>query len=472
MKRALYEPYLDRRSWSPEELARIGFYDDGMTQAQVTAMVNDLRWVTPTNHLASRGVVLVATGAFSPFHSGHIRMLDLAKRNLESQGVAVAGAYIHPDHDAYVSRKGAGVYPASARIHIAQEATKDIPWLAVDPWNALFQKRDLNYTTVLARTQKYLSQFGDYRVVFVCGSDNRTFAEAFNADEFVVVGRPGQDDAHPSAIDLSSTRMRAFGLATFAAPDPGTPYLIRGDLEWATAHWQVPPAELEYFMDDLSAAFYDIWRIPPIVLSVAKQAERLRSFREPHISFDRVTGSTHWVSRVFDACTHQHSPVQWLSSDLSNIPAGEFALVDDDIASGTTVRRIIDRTPQVKWTKVIGMADWIQPRPWFDVVDARDFLFGARGGGLWVSENRAGKRHLYRAPYISPWVNLAQRARISPLAQPAFNHAILRANLRFFRRVPFRVGDTDNIEFWQRLGFTPDTPMTEVCNELLKWNPN
>ena len=464
--RHTYEPYLSRRNWTESELNQVGFFEDGLSEQELETVLNDRRWVTPTSHLLSSGVVLCATGAFSPFHAGHLKMLEIAKKEIEDAGGSVAGAFVQPDHDGYVSFKRGGVAAcdAATRIHIAQQATKHVPWIAVDPWPSIYQDRALNYTTILSRTDKYLSDFGKYNLVYVFGSDNEGFKLAFSPSEYVCVGRPGYGLPHPASIDISSTSVRK-SLEQYPPfvgdfPSKALSYVVRDDLSWATSHWSNTSHAVERFKANLSNAFEEVWGQSPTWYELKCDVA------EPHISFDRNTGAKHWVSRVFNPCTHQNRPVSWLSSDLSEIPAGEYALVDDDIASGTTVSYIKQHTPQVTWTKTIGLLELAARAPVFDVVDARDFLFGSKLGGLCVND----RKQVLRAPYITPWVNLTQRAKIIPSRQAAFVRRVILANIEFFKEIDVRVKDTDNPRFWQRLGYDSTTPMLDISSQLLNWN--
>lgn len=471
MIRRDFEPFLSRREWwMDDELEAVGFFDDGLNREDLNLRLNDKRWVTPTNHLGPKGVVLCMTGAFSPFHAGHLRALEIAKETVEASGRVVAGALIQPDHDAYVSAKrgGAAKCDASTRIHLAQEVTKHVPWIAVDPWPSLYQDRALNYTTILRRTERYLGP--GYQVVYVFGSDNAGFADAFLPHEYVCVARPGYGTLQPSqySIAISSTDVRSATKPVYPYPTVKKPYLVRDDIYWATQGWGALRNVRAEFVNDLMSVFKEVVGWYPALLDPSVQKQRLDVLKRPHVSFDRVTGATHWVSRVFNPCTHQHEPARWLSSDLSLIPPGNYALIDDDIASGATVDYIRSQTPQVNWIEMISMTQWSRKGDWFDIVDARDFLFGARMGGLCIAMGG----EVVRAPYITPWVNLMQRAKIPPHKQPAFVQAIIRANVRFFSRAPITVAQTENRAFWARLGYGLDTPMLVVCNDLLTWNPN
>ncbi len=101
------------------------------------------------------------------------------------------------------------------------------------------------------------------------------------------------------------------------------------------------------------------------------------------------------------------------------IPAGEYTLVDDDIASGGTfafVRELLKTyKPSVTITKevsllqlslnAIGYKDYVIE----DVIDAHDFIQTSKTSGL-VIETLAG---LTRELYSSAAVNLATRAKIN-----------------------------------------------------------
>lgn len=468
MNRASYEPYLTGRSWSKDDLTQIGFFDDGLSKAELESVLNDRRWVTPTSHLQTDGVVLCTTGAFSPFHLGHLRMLEIAKGELEARGIQVSGALVQPDHDAYVSVKcqGQAACPAAQRIFMAEEGTRGTPWIAVDPWAALYQDRALNYTTILERTRRLLA---GRKVVYVFGSDNANFSRVFDDGDAVCVGRPGFAEPHPKAIAISSAMVRAEGrFLAFPTPTDDAPYLIRNDLQWATHGWDVSPAELDKFLSALKAAFSRFSTVAPVLLSVDEQQRALSSFSQSYVSFDPVTGSNTWVSRIFGACGPQHEPVAWHASDLSTIPPGDFVLLDDDEQSGGTVSFIKEHTPQVRWVDTAFLADWVHRGRRFDLMDARDFLFGARRAGLFIGDGV----DIYRAPYISPWVNLARRAKIPPAAQASFVRNIIAANACFFEKAAMTVARTHNPAFWQRLGFQDDTPMLDICRQLLLWNPN
>ncbi|KAF8391680.1 hypothetical protein HHK36_023988 [Tetracentron sinense] len=148
-------------------------------------------------------VVLVSTGSFNPPTYMHLRMFELARDALNSEGYYVIGGYMSPANDAYKKR---GLISVEHRIQMCDLACKSSPFIMVDPWefklcgnvekkhNAMFYKTSLHFIlyqfcgikarqssyqrtlTVLARIKSYLCESGfisreSLKVMLVCGSD-------------------------------------------------------------------------------------------------------------------------------------------------------------------------------------------------------------------------------------------------------------------------------------------------------------
>ncbi|XP_010669696.1 nicotinamide/nicotinic acid mononucleotide adenylyltransferase isoform X2 [Beta vulgaris subsp. vulgaris] len=117
-------------------------------------------------------VVLVATGSFNPPTFMHLRMFELARDALSSEGYHVIGAYISPVNDAYKKR---GLLSAEHRIEMCQLACKSSNYIMVDTWEAK-QATYQRTLTVLSRVKSFLCENslvspGSLRVMLVCGSD-------------------------------------------------------------------------------------------------------------------------------------------------------------------------------------------------------------------------------------------------------------------------------------------------------------
>ncbi|XXG50576.1 hypothetical protein AAC387_Pa02g4562 [Persea americana] len=111
-------------------------------------------------------VVLVSTGSFNPPTYMHLRMFELARDAVKSEGCCVIGGYLSPANDAY---KKKGLLSAEHRIQMCELACRSSSLIMVDPW----EQRTL---TVLERIKSFLCDEGlvpreKLKVMLLCGSD-------------------------------------------------------------------------------------------------------------------------------------------------------------------------------------------------------------------------------------------------------------------------------------------------------------
>ncbi|CAL5392511.1 hypothetical protein HYC85_011571 [Camellia sinensis] len=117
-------------------------------------------------------VVLVSTGSFNPPTYMHLRIFELARDALNSEGFCVIGGYMSPVNDAYQKRS---LISAKHRIEMCHLACRSSEFIMVDPWEAsqdTFQRT----LTVLCRIKSSLCDSGrisgeSLKVMLVCGSD-------------------------------------------------------------------------------------------------------------------------------------------------------------------------------------------------------------------------------------------------------------------------------------------------------------
>ncbi|KAL6198565.1 hypothetical protein ACLB2K_028354 [Fragaria x ananassa] len=117
-------------------------------------------------------VVLVATGSFNPPTYMHLRMLELARDALNSEGFCVIGGYISPVNNAYNKR---GLISAEHRIQLCHLACKSSEFIMVDPWEAR-QSTFQRTLSVLSRVKGFFSASGlipseSLKCMLICGSD-------------------------------------------------------------------------------------------------------------------------------------------------------------------------------------------------------------------------------------------------------------------------------------------------------------
>jgi hypothetical protein len=247
-------------------------------------------------------------------------------------------------------------------------------------------------------------------------------------------------------------------------------YAFRDDLEWATAHWRARTDEealdraliifREGLVHALSEAFAEVkWPDRPRALNIRLLdvdsqnafAQSLRRER-PLLSLDLCVHADAYLHlcREFALADGQiHSqrmrarpnypPLSEQLQTIFQTISGEFSLIDDDIASGLTRASalLLLEAYGLEVADSLSLLEMTGPRP-YDVVDARDFLVGARDAGLVV---RVGDK-LSRAPYLLPWVNLNTRAKIPPSSEHAFNQRLWELNIEFFTGLDLLVMDT------------------------------
>lgn len=117
-------------------------------------------------------VVLLLPGSFNPPTYMHLRMFELARDQLLSDGYVVLGGYISPVNDAYGKK---GLASAEHRINLCQLASEDSSFIMVDPWEAK-QSSYQRTLVVLRRVESSLRASGlvnteSLRVMLLCGAD-------------------------------------------------------------------------------------------------------------------------------------------------------------------------------------------------------------------------------------------------------------------------------------------------------------
>lgn len=471
-------------------LERAGFFYDGLTQAQrrsLGLLGNPLPtcwepFVTPLpspDQLArlpadQPWVVLVTTGGFAPFHEGHLAMLQAAEELALAQGWPVLGTFVSPSHDGYVAGKDggrAGAYPAAWRMDQIRHALDQSPGSMqrfVDPWEALVAPRPVNFTAVLRRLERYLAHHLGHPVkaVYVFGADNADFAQVFEQPQAsICVGRLGLP-LPPAGLGveldhpLSSSLVRRKVVPTIPPAPRGT-YVLRDEGLWALEPWRHGQMSDEQLLAAWNAFAQDVeealrhaftlgggpcpehWCRLPIASQralVAKWAQEA-----PVISMDPCTedveGVIAWgMSRRFRLADHQRRPHGWGQRPGAPVLPNELPprviLVDDDTSSGHTLAMaragLAARGVEVLDTRLLIPACLPSGTEIFDVVDLRDFLPGARQGGLAV-QHPDGR--VERHPYWAPVVDLHTRARLPWGTGWATTQRLQAAAATFFNRL-------------------------------------
>lgn len=412
-----------------------------------------------------KNVVLIACGAFSPLHVGHIEMMNIAKSYVESQGYNVCGGIISPSHDNYVNQKRNG----EAKMFILDrviEAEKLIQstqndWLSIDLWEGAYVPVSINQTVVIDRIYRLLNDKEKEKmdVIFVFGSDNYAFRYIFmNHDKCICVKRNNTTALPPyseqnelnvvlngntinNKVSSTSIRNNGYQLNKKETTDY---FEIRNDIYESLNYLGLDKEKSIEMYQELANIFHKYVQGNPQILEVNVQ-EQIQKFNNiyaknpiPFLSADLYIKSDIPlnVSRKFDYLSGQ---VQSKSLILRNgktlkpfnIPKGSYYLIDDDITSGYTIQQIKNNLPKdVEIIGTMGLNDLVRNKNKiaFDIVDARDFILGAENCGLQVSIGHS----VMRVPYFYPYVNLYNRASIYATKQKELTIAIYQFNINFY----------------------------------------
>jgi len=328
-------------------------------------------------------------------------------------------------------------------------------------------------------------------------------------------------------FDISSTGIRSEGsaamperssayyctlkenIARAEQPIPIRRYLIRDESEWAIAPWcdeESGPQMIQAaqgLRDTLRSALKEACLHAPLpdqalslqieIPSLRAQADYAQALKQTAdtITLDACTEGTHRleVSRLFGLADGQCFSTQVtprpgfppITEQIQNVPPGDYTLLDDDIASGQTMRMMMAVFPEgIRISRILSLleqtrkidsfsVDQIDYQDFYDVVDFRDFLLGSRNGGLVV---RLPNRQVARVPYMAPYVTLSTRIRLPASQEVTFAREMWRANERFFsdagRIILVEECDPAAQNLMVYLGFSLKCPVQEA----VRWHLN
>lgn len=479
-----------------ETVVAAGWFDEELSQPldEDVESYSTHSYTTPLDQISSNDeegevAVLYYTGCFAPIHEGHLTVMRLAKETVEQKtGLPVVAGYFAPDHDGYVSTKTGddAEYVAAERVSFIQQTCEEEDWMQVDVWPSLYAPTDLNFTTLYDRFTKYVQHWlpnKKVRIYYVFGGDNYRFANTFTKyGQGVCVPREGVEMdktlllpnervlwSEKSSTSHSSTAIRA---ARNANPEKEAFYVLRNDLPLA---FPEPPNPL---MDSA-----DIGRVLVSLLSrhtgmevqevnVLEQVKEFRS-EKPFISLDCFLETEHKLelTRVFVAGDKQKfsklhtnrvgtAPIV---EQISWIPAGVYDLVDDDIATGATMHTVETLLNQygIQTGEFKSLLDSYGDEV-FDVLDMRDFVLGAKHGGLTV---RTVSGETTRVMYAAPYVNLVTRAKMDPEVALNFSLSVWRMNAAIYKETGVTVKDIAGMQDYSLFGFHSDMLVEELCRK-------
>lgn len=314
--------------------------------------------------------------------------------------------------------------------------------------------------------------------------------------------RQGRVDYVPHATQHRAARLfkgsvQSPGEGTRAPATVTKKYLLRNDLAHATSHWTdvACPEKLETATVSFLGRICEILRDAvaaeaelQVLDLVAQQnlAARWEAQGDNLVSLDPCLNTRHSlaISRLFEASSGQvrahcftnrpgSASIAQQVLALKRSGVTDFVCVDDDKATGSTQRQVEThfslcglRPPVFRFLNeyCINSSEAVE-----DIVDARDFLLGARDGGLVVGLPGSGLAG--RAPYMLPFTNLVFRAKIKPEVLMQVSRALWQCNLDFFEHVPLKVGQADigARRFLRSLGWHDDALLAQFARKQLSY---
>lgn len=454
-------------------------------------------------------VVLLTTGGFDPIHDGHIYMMEFAKEALEKEGYDVIGGYLSPSHESYVSTKPYYKINAYERLDLCQECVKDSQWLMIDPWESIYVKTYINFTDVIQRLEQYLRKHINpkIQVAYVFGGDNSEFmycfedkgigicverdgySEKFNEMKKKFKGKNNIFISNKSIVSTYSSRnirkRQGYKYKEHNYSKEDGDYVIRneGMIPLANYKEHVNNEKLENahkkFLERLILLLKEAFdnKLDVKTIDMQKQlqkASRVLNGRQT-ISLDTYYRGTYDIetSRLFDISDIQKKYISLIGrighdtieNQIEKIEDGSYILVDDDSATGKTIREIMSNLPKrINIEQIYLLASMLNEKI-FDIVDLRDFIIGVQNGGLVV---KLPNGEIARAPYMLPYVCLKTRATISASKEMEISTKLWKMNKEFYQEIGGNItlAQTDSgfKKLMNYIGFDDNTLLVDICD--------
>jgi nicotinic acid mononucleotide adenylyltransferase len=406
---------------------------------------------------------LLSTGSFSPFHRGHVEMMERARTAYQAAGYDVVGGALSPSHDAYVSLKqnGRAALDIGVRLEIMYRTLEDHSWLVAEPWEATGTPYALGFTDVIARTESVLKKYFPHtpmEVAYVFGADNETFMHSFVGKGMAACVARGPSSTFTLQAEdwIDPDRMMFVDEATqdvsstFIRKRRGMPsqsncgridkevregcvykgrYGVRDDWPLIARKWGVDKMSLSPTHDIISILQKNIpskdiaWDVIDVAHQESWAMAHYQKTDFPLVSLDAFIAPQPYMlsaSRCFSLGEGQYKALRMVArpesdididTQIASLPLGPLGVLDDDTVSGQTLR-FLDAAlyPSRSVCMSVFLSEAMEKKdPLFDVVDVRDFIFGSPFGGL-VVEGKNGEP--VRVPYMAPFVNLVSRSSV------------------------------------------------------------
>lgn len=438
--------------------------------------------------------ILLNTGSYAPAHQGHIEQLKVARSWVKEHYPDYHTVMcLSPSHDKYVLTKSEDILPWNINNRVdklyeimSQDSSVSHEELVLDLWEAVACEYPVNFTDVIIKFAQDLQDLNiNFKIGYVFGSDNEEFLLPFAhlpeslADQFFAfcVKRHGFElhinsqannviylNTHEIYSALASRNLRKNTVIkhqAFYTKDENTSfYAVRQDASLALKKWwhaypeYTEQLNMSYqaFHKDLCAVLEAFTQKPvksinlDTQLILAKEIAKTTAVLNLDLATNTQAGQALDYTRIFTLASDQRRPNAMVKRPEASKEAiqkyapGAYAFMDDDIASGKTFELISQNLAKqgISFNTQYNLTElYCEKQSWqynlFDIVDTKDFLFGAYSGGL-LCETSHGS---LRLPYFMRFINLYTRASIKPSKWLMFQEEINRLNIAFFKQNHF-----------------------------------
>lgn len=331
----------------------------------------------------------IYTGAFCPFHEGH---LDCIKKALKYVGFVI----VIPDHDEYVSKKTGGYMNAAQRCaYISDVLLKEglSDRVSVDISFSCMESNALNFTTIQNLCKE---KYGTLPYILI-GEDNISFRKVISCISH-----------ERSSKSISSTEIRnTTDKNTFILNKQKKDLILR-----MSKNDSYP-----YFIEK----YYN--KVTPVYIEDQIDWLNKNYDTDSLLSLDSMTvlKNNLRVSRGYRLYGHQFTGYKYHSLYISSRNK-EYTLLDDDIYTGNTISCVREFLRDEGYLISDNTVSYVTREANTEVLDLRDLFAFGDNSGLYLSDYKS--RALYAYPFVDPYV------RASVLNPLEFSYDVWKYNLK------------------------------------------
>lgn len=475
------------------KVTRAGYIEETFDSQQTESLyLVTAPWdrLIPQREETNSNAILVLTGSFDPIHHGHVNMMNNARKAVENLGHHVVAGVFSTSHDAYVrgrkTREGIDAHQRGIdnSIFIDSHPLNYGQWMIHDIWESQVNPDAVNFTTVLDHIRQAVQSRStkEYRFFFLFGADNSEFASAFQYHENVMPVCLQRGDYPVSTV---TTHLIHEGKCLFVENDVTSsstqiraevyrPYVVRQDAKLSTEHLADCMPDYDARIASFRAGFNRTLKLmlPTSIhyLDVQDQLTQTRDYLNAYYPHTRVLSAdayfTHShatavrVSRLFDLAGAQVRADQLTELSFPDgvaDPSYEYVLVDHDIIANGSVQEI---EKKYQLSGKIDMLKLVFPYDVHTVVSERDFILGAKEGGLMMGTTTTPIKY----PLIAPYANVNTRAGVPTERAHEFSRILWELNYKLYKGTDLYATQV-GAEFVQEVA-KRDVLMEELCQSM------